>query len=237
MPILTITQTYADGDVLFESDLDNIVDDIETFLNVTKIDSSNIQDGGIDASIKLQDASITSAKLASSAVTTAKINDSAITTAKINDSAITTSKINNAAVTTAKINDGAVTAAKRAAANISVSASSGTATVTSGSVTDITNLSVSITTGGRPVLLLLQNNYDGSNQGIFANTSPTPAYVYILRNGSPVSGFQIPGSSGASIPLVIDQPSAGTYTYKIQGQSDGTGTLFASYLNLVVMEI
>jgi hypothetical protein len=238
MPTLSITQTYADGDVLFESDLDNIIDDIETFLNVTKIDSANIQDGGIDGSTKLEDASVTASKIASNAITTAKLNDLAVTTAKINDLAVTTAKINDLAVTTAKINDLAVTPAKRSAANISSSSSSGATTITSGSATDVTNLSVSITTSGRPVMILLQNNYDGTNSGLLSNTSATnPGYIYVLRGASVISGWQIPTNRNGNIPIVFDQPAAGTYTYKIQAQSDGTGNIFAYYLTLVAMEI
>lgn len=47
MPVLTILKTYANGNVLTEADLDNIKNSIETFLNVTKIDDSNIQADGI----------------------------------------------------------------------------------------------------------------------------------------------------------------------------------------------
>jgi hypothetical protein len=238
MPTLNITQTYADGDTLFESDLDNIVDDIETFLNITKLDSTNIQDGGIDASVKLLDASVTASKIASNAITTAKINDLAVTTAKINDSAVTTAKINDSAVTTAKINNLAVTPAKRSAANISSSSSSGAASIAVGPVTDIPNLSVSITTSGRPVIILVQNNYDGVNSGLLSNSSSTdPGYIYMLRGASVISGWEIPTTSGGSVPITLDQPAAGTYTYKIQAQISGTGSISARYLTLVAMEI
>lgn len=52
MPALSITKTYADGDILTEADLDNIRSSIETWANSTKLDDDNIQDGGISA-IKL----------------------------------------------------------------------------------------------------------------------------------------------------------------------------------------
>lgn len=163
MPTLSITKTYADGEVLFESDLDSIKNDIETFLNTTKIDDDNIQDAGITASSKLIDgtittgklgaASVTTAKIADLAVTTGKIADSAVTTAKINDSAVTTAKINDLAVTTAKIADGAVTYAKRGTLNYQLSSSSGSFSTSSTSYTAITNLTASITTNGRPVFV------------------------------------------------------------------------------------
>jgi microcystin-dependent protein len=83
MAQISIRQLYADAEILFASDLDAIVDDIETFLNSTKINDDNIQNSGITASDKLVDASINAAKLASDAVTTAKILDANVTRAKI----------------------------------------------------------------------------------------------------------------------------------------------------------
>lgn len=114
MPTLNINKSYADGEVLFESDLDNIINDTETFINVTKLDDDNLQDNGITASLKLVDGTITTAKLASDAVTTAKIIDDAVTTSKIINDAVTTAKILDANVTTAKILDANVTTAKLA---------------------------------------------------------------------------------------------------------------------------
>jgi hypothetical protein len=63
MPTLTITKTYQDGDILLESDLDNIKDDVETFLNVTKLDGDNLQNGSIDTD-QLAASAVTAAKLA-----------------------------------------------------------------------------------------------------------------------------------------------------------------------------
>ena len=124
MSQIDIRREYADGDVLLASDLDAIVDDVETFINTTKLNDDNIQNSGITASDKLIDASISTAKLASSSVTAVKIASDAVTTAKILDAnvtaaklatdSVTTAKILDANVTTAKINDGAVTTAKLA---------------------------------------------------------------------------------------------------------------------------
>ena len=82
MPTLTITKSYADGDILTEADLDAIRTDILTFLNTTKIDSDNIQDAAI-ATAKLQNSSVTTDKIADANVTTAKLADNAVTAAKI----------------------------------------------------------------------------------------------------------------------------------------------------------
>lgn len=102
MPILSITKTYEDTEILTEQDLDNIKDGVEDFVNVTKLDADNIQDGSIETAL-LADASVTAPKIASNAVTTAKILDSNVTTAKIADANVTTAKIADANVTAAKL--------------------------------------------------------------------------------------------------------------------------------------
>lgn len=79
-----MTKNYADDTVLTEAQLDAVKSSIETWANTTKLDSDNIQDGGLDADT-----------LASNVVTTVKINDGAVTTAKIADDAITPAKLNS----------------------------------------------------------------------------------------------------------------------------------------------
>jgi microcystin-dependent protein len=93
MPSLDARRTYTDGQILFAADLDAVVDDIETILNVTKLNDDNIQNNGITASAKLVDASISEGKLASSAVTATKIADNAVITAKLIDEAVQRAKI------------------------------------------------------------------------------------------------------------------------------------------------
>lgn len=112
MATLSITKDWADGEVLLEADLDQIKEDVETFLNVTGINDDNLQDAGITASAKLIDASIPTAKLANLSVTTAKIDDLGVTVGKIAADAVITSKILDANVTKAKL----ATAARNATA-------------------------------------------------------------------------------------------------------------------------
>lgn len=82
MPTLSITKTYSDGNYLYETDLDNIRNDLQTFFNTTKIDASNIQDSGVTAQ-KIADGAITNSKLATDAVTNVKILDSTIEKTKL----------------------------------------------------------------------------------------------------------------------------------------------------------
>lgn len=93
MPTLTITKSYQDGDILFEADLDNIKDDVETFVNTTGLDDDNLQNGGITASDKIVVGTITNALMANNSVDTDEIVDDAVTEAKIIDEAITEAKM------------------------------------------------------------------------------------------------------------------------------------------------
>jgi microcystin-dependent protein len=120
MAQIAITKDWADGEVLTEADLDNIKDDVETFLNTTKINDDNIQTSGITGSTKLVDSSVTAAKLDADSVTTVKILDAAVTTAKINDDAVTTAKIAAGAITATEIASDAVTTAKILDANVTL---------------------------------------------------------------------------------------------------------------------
>jgi hypothetical protein len=140
MASLSVTRSYADGEILLENDLDAFLDDIETFLNSTRINDDNIQDSGITGSSKIVNASITGAKLANGAISTIKIADDSVTKDKIaadvaglglaqnadgslevdvDDSTIEISsdniRVKDLGITTAKINDLAVTSAKIAA--------------------------------------------------------------------------------------------------------------------------
>lgn len=101
-----------DGEVLVRADFDAFLDDIETFLNITKINDDNIQNSGITGSTKLLNQSVTAAKLATGSVETAKIADDAVTEAKIGDGAVTSDKLGASAVVEAKIADDAVTSGK-----------------------------------------------------------------------------------------------------------------------------
>lgn len=118
MASLSTTRNYADGEVLVQADLDAFLDDIETFLNTTKLNDDNIQNSGITGSTKLLNQSVSESKLATGSVTTLKLGTDAVTTTKIADDAVTTAKILDANVTTAKIADSAVTTAKILDANV-----------------------------------------------------------------------------------------------------------------------
>lgn len=72
MPNFTAIKNYSDFTVLTQAQLDQAFGSIETFLNNTKLDSDNIQTGGIEAS-NLAASSVDSGALAANAVLLSKL--------------------------------------------------------------------------------------------------------------------------------------------------------------------
>lgn len=111
---------------------------------------------------------------------------------------------------------------------------------TSPTYVDVTNLSVTITTSGRPVFIGINatdnSPGEGSTYSIFILSSTNTAIVSatILRDSTNIGYFPLTWggptafSSGTPIKIpatsisIIDTPSAGTYTYKVQLLSSST---------------
>lgn len=177
--------------------------------------------------------------------------DNTVSTIKIQDSAVTTAKIADSNVTTAKLADGAVTQAKRAALGqqISINVTFNTSSTT---LVDATNLTVTITTTGRPVFIgMIPGSTSGSNVQWSTNgTAGTSSggAIEIQRDSTTVVNFSM-NSTGASATFLggtstvsafqtIDVPAAGTYVYKIQSRANAaTGTFNISNAKLVAYEL
>ncbi len=255
MPTLSITKNYSDGATLTEAHLDTALEGIETFVNTTKLDSDNIQDGALDADT-----------LASNAVTTAKINASAVTTAKIADAAVTGAKLAAAIVDDStiqiasnviKIKDAGVTQAKMAvratgtsvaAGGVAFSTSSGSFSTASTTAVDVTNLSVTIVTTGRPVFLGLTNDTSSLSRIVVEDgNSGVTADLMIVRDSTTIFKTRLnsnPTAASANllelppgIVFTIDAPSSGTYTYKIQALTGSGDQLDISNVKLVAYEL
>lgn len=227
MPTLTLTKNYADATILFASDFDVWLTELETFLNTTKINDGNLLDASITASTNITDASITTAKLPSNAVTTAKIADSGIeegdfsllaaTTAKLADASVSTEKILDANVTTAKIGTSAITRTKLAASNYAVSSSinyafynpsdfPSTPNLTT-SDQSIPNASAAITTSGNPVEIRLlpdilaaaiQNRRPGAGYAVLTVYRDATA-VAIVELNEAVTDYTISINANSSV--------------------------------------
>ena len=131
--------------------------------------------------------------------------------------------------------------------NFSISSSSGSFTTTSTSYTAVTNLSASITTNGRPVIISLQDESGSSvcsigltvgaagDRGyqISIKRDSTVIYETLAKNFSNVNTF-----SGCGGFVVFDTPSEGTYTYSYEGKVlNALHTLNVTNAEVVVREI
>ncbi len=148
-------------------------------------------------------------------------------------------RIKDLGVTTAKLADGAVTQAKRAArtagtgaGQISISSSSGTFSSTSATYVDVTNLSVSLTTLGGAVKLMLQSDGAAATAEL---DSGGIARVAFLRGATQLSEEFVGSTMGPNGVSFVDIPSAGTYTYKVQVKTNST--VYASNMKLVAYEL
>lgn len=116
------------------------------------------------------------------------------------------------------------------AVNQQISNSSGNYSTTSGSYTPVTNMSVTITTTGRPVLIFLQPDGTTNVGGISASANSFAETSFKLFRGATLVAlfnYQLNVSSSLflcpSQIFALDTPSAGTYTYSLQVQVAGTG--------------
>lgn len=134
---------------------------------------------------------------------------------------------------------------------VAISASSGASvSTTSGTYSDINNLSVTITTSGRPVMLMVIPG-DTANAPTIGGADASTSYnvSYRWRRDSTtvavISPILILTGSGTTNMInydgparftTIDTPTAGTYTYKLQFAATSS-TAHASYCKIVAYEL
>mgnify|MGYP000045784061 FL=1 len=163
---------------------------------------------------------------------------SVINTSQIANLAITTAKLDNLSVTTGKIADGAVTRDKLEALGHQISSSSGSFSTTSTSQVDVTNLSVTITTSGRPVAVgLISGSQIGTNY--VGPSGSNGGLVYIKRDSTDISrnDFDPNTRVAPGVIFMLDTPSAGTYVYKVQAVSSASTSMYVSHCKLYAYEL
>lgn len=176
-----------------------------------------------------------------------RVKDSGISAAKLASDAVTTAKILDSNVTTAKLADGAVTQAKRASLGQQLSSSSSNYSTSSTSYVDVTNLSVSITTTGRPVWIGLIPDGSANVCNVYQSNGVSGSIVVSLKFVRASTDIGLLSSSVASdidmfVPCsawqMIDVPSAGTYTYKVQLKAgSGVSAAGVNYAKLLAYEL
>lgn len=149
--------------------------------------------------------------------------------------------IQDSAITTAKIAGTAVTRAKLESVGQQISSSCGNFSTASSSFVDVTNLSLTLTTSGRPVVVALQG--EPSGQASFGATAGADyGAIQILRGATVITVELVEGTSlSIGIPVgsvrCLDVVTAGTYTYKVQVKQNDAGTVQVSNARLVAYEL
>lgn len=210
MSTLTYPYSFTSGTTIKSAEVNGNFNAVATLLNSTKLDSNNIQTGGISTA-NLADAAVTGVKLSSNVVDNVSLT-------------FTSSQL--------AIKPGGVSQVMRVPLNLIVSSSSsGFSTSTTNFVT-ITNLSLSITTTGRAAYISLQPDGSGSAEvlgGTGDVTSGWAAVIRLLRDGASVIGnhrFQAAGSGGSftsgfpvgGINWVDSGAGSGAHSYQAQIQ-------------------
>ena len=207
--------------------------------NVQYLTNSNILAGTITTT-EIASSTITASNIANATITGAKIASATVTGSNMVNETVGTSQLASGAVTTVKITDANVTRAKLEAVGQSVSSSSGTfTTAASATWTDVTNLTASLTSTGRPVMLILQ---PVPNAGIAQLGSSGSGTFYIRINNttdSEVFEFDLTNAAGAMSTgtfNVMDTGTSGAKSWKAQVYGDGA-TLTVKYYQLIAYEL
>lgn len=137
-----------------------------------------------------------------------------------------------------------------AAGGVAKSNSSGSFSTTSTSFVDVTNLSVTIVTSGRPVHLVLVS--DGATlvsyvQAFNSSGTSSVARFRFVRDATNLDELQLNAqavgatTSGTGVPpgaiSFIDFPGSGTYVYKLQGKVATSGQCIVENVKLVAYEL
>lgn len=120
--------------------------------------------------------------------------------------------------------------------------------VGSTSYTDVTNLSVTVTTNGRPVMIWLGpapssgEDFSGGAFVIQVNGF-LDQYMRVLRDATSIGHYNAIGPGTVNgwyhhpTPPIIDVVAAGTYTYKVQVRRNNTGTIRVTEQRLHVLQL
>lgn len=264
MPVLTITKTYSNGNVLTETDLDNIKNSIETFVNVTMLDNTNVDSDSIGSNMTSVGANALAAVMTLTgadaiAATMSNVGATSIVTTMdaANYNSIVGGITSAGAANNVRLNLTKTVAATVSAGGLGFSTSSGTFSSSSPSTVDVTNLEIQITTNGRPVYLTLVGSGSTNNSSLEwdgdGSSAGNGAIISIVRNLSAGSTalancelYAESASSNLGVKVIavppgslnaMDPVAAGTYTYKVQCSTGGGETVRVTNCQLVAWEL
>lgn len=144
-----------------------------------------------------------------------------------------------------EVKNGGITKAKLAALGLQTSTSSGLFSTASTSFTAVTNLTITITTTGRPVMITLMPDGDTSTGSYIRydfGSGTNPGAMKFFRDASAINQYEV-GMQTASVTTFlspssynyIDTPTAGTYTYTVQVRATAAGSGTFDVVNTVLM--
>jgi hypothetical protein len=156
----------------------------------------------------------------------------------------------SAGITGANIAAATVARTNMVAVGQQISSSSGSFFTSSTTYVNVTNLTATITTSGRPVMVMVQSDGNGTNPayiGVAGTSTGTVVAAFQLKRGSTVISqtFLETASASSGSPLTVvppgalnflDTPTAGTYTYTVQAKSPGNQVDFVDCV-LVAYEL
>lgn len=159
-------------------------------------------------------------------------------------------RIKDSGISASHFADNSVTGPKMTSVNYSLSASSGNynSNDMTSSWNNVTNLSVSITSTGRPIHIMLISDGSGNPAKVEGYAQSTfITYIRFLRNGSEVMLSQIESASTGGVGVFISGDTqlfhietglgAGTYTYSVQVKSTSNTNTWVKYFKLVAYEL
>lgn len=145
-------------------------------------------------------------------------------------------------VRTVDLAAGSVTPVKKSALGQQTSTDSGaSAGTTSSSFVVVTNQTVTITTTGRPVCLILSGVVDAGNAATWGALSSSLVTFAFFRDSTQVNqgNFQTNAAAAQIVApnmIAIDVPAAGTYTYTLKQKAVG-GTSVCSHVQITAYEM
>jgi hypothetical protein len=142
------------------------------------------------------------------------------------------------------IGTGIVSRANLVAVGQQISTSCGAFATSSLAPVDVTNLSVTITTTGRPVYLALVPDGTANASGLQVVDVDSSVGIQIFRDATSIGYWSIGGSAAAGFAIpasaiqILDPVAAGTYAYKVQAwRAAGTGNVGVNRSKLAAFEL
>lgn len=234
MPTLTIPNTFSPNTVAQSAQVNANFNAVATLVNSTKLDSDNIQTGGI-ATASLADDSVTKAKINADVAGTG-IGQNVDGSLELNVDGATVEISSD----TLRVKDGGITRPKLVVVGQQTTAAIN-ANINSASLANVSGLAVNLTSTGRPVMIMCQGSQTGATASFEWNNSGL-VQVALTRNGTLVANHRLGNGSGGvqnaapSVLTVLDVVAAGTYTYQVQISSTA-GNVAINNMTLMVWEL